>query len=157
MKTSLYTVTLVFAVVFMTACNKTKTYSKRLMKAGEWKVTELSVNGTNEAELPSWDINDCDIYDEPCLGDWENEEGGHSEFIWQFRDKGKTFEISRQAEEEEGHEHEHDHAEEEAAAQCYAFSGTYEVEEHKKDKMEFKSTSTLGHSGQTVVIKIEKK
>ena len=148
---------LLFSGILLTlgACNKTKTNSNKLIKAGEWTVTELSVNGTNEAELPSWHIEECDIYAESCHAEWENEEGGHSEFVWQFREKGKTFEISRQ-EGEHGHGA-HNHADEEANAQCYAFSGVYEVVESKKKSMEFKSTSTLGHSSSTVVIKIEKK
>ena len=137
------------------ACNKTKVNSKRLMKAGEWKVTELSVDGTNEAELPSWEIEDCDIYAQSCMAEWMNEEGGNAEFVWQFREKGKTFEISYQADED--HAHAHDHAAEEAAAQAYAFSGIYEVTECKSKKMQFQTTSALGHEGKSVVIKIEKK
>lgn len=161
MKTTIkFAALLLTLTVLASACNKTKTNSKRFINAGEWTVTELSVDGTNEDELPEWHIKDCEIYDESCHGDWENEEGGHTEFVWQFRDKGDVFEISRQAEEEgddHDHEHEHNHAEEEAIAQCYAFSGVYEVVERKKKSMEFKSTATLGHSGSTVVIKIEKK
>ena len=137
------------------ACNKTKVNSKRLMKAGEWKVTELSVDGTNEAELPSWEIEDCDIYAQSCMAEWKNDEGGHAEFVWQFREKGKTFEISYQADED--HAHAHDHAAEEAAAQAYGFSGIYEVIECKSKKMQFQTTSALGHDGKAVVIKIEKK
>ena len=96
MRINIKVATLVLSVALLAAgCNKSKTYSKRLIKAGEWTVTELSVDGTNEAELPSWHIQLCDIYAQSCYADWENEEGGHAEFIWQFRDKGKTFEISR--------------------------------------------------------------
>ncbi len=139
----------------MASCNKTKKVSKRFIKPGEWKVTTLTVDGTAEAELPTWEIKDCDIYGSSCEGEWKNDEGGHSEFIWQFRDKGDTFEISRQAE-EDGHGHTHDHAAEEAAAQCYNFSGVYEVVSSKKDEMEFKTTSALGYSGKEVIIKITK-
>lgn len=148
--------TLCAIVLIAAACNKSKTYSKRLIKAGEWNITELSVDGTNEDELPDWEIADCDIYEQSCQGEWKNDEGGHAIFVWQFRDKGDTFEISRQ-EEDDGHGHSHGHAEEEAIEQCYEFSGVYEVIEHKKKSMEFKSTATLGHPGQTVVIKMEKK
>ena len=135
------------------SCNKTKVNSKRLIKAGEWKVTELSVDGSNEAELPSWEIEDCDIYEQSCMGEWMNDEGGHAEFVWQFREKGKTFEISYQADED----HAHDHAAQEAAAQAYAFSGVYEVVGRKTKEMQFHTTSALGHAGKAVVIKIEKK
>jgi len=150
--------TLILAIaVGFAACNKSKINSKRFMKAGEWKVTELSVDGTNEDELPHWHVEDCDIYKESCEAHWENEEGGEAHFVWQYRDKGKTYEISYQKEEDSGgHSHSHDHATEEAEAQAYNFSGVYEVVSAKKKSMEFKSTSTLGFSGQTVVIKIEK-
>ncbi len=143
-------------IFLLGACNKTKINSKRFMKAGEWEVTELSVEGVNEAELPHWKVDDCNIYEQSCMADWENEEGGHAEFVWQFRDKGETFEISYQAV-EEGHSHEHDHAAEEAAAQAASFSGIYSVIKRDKDEMEFSSTITQGFEGQNVVIKIKKK
>lgn len=142
---TLFTVALIIAY----GCNKTKTYSKRL-DGGQWRVTELSVNGINEAELPEWTINECDIYSESCIGEWTNDEGGHAEFVWQFRNKGKTFEISNQS------DHTHSHADEEAQAQCSEFSGVYNVEESGRNKMKFTSTSTLGNPGQSTVMVIEK-
>jgi len=153
MRNLLSALTVVGVTLALVSCNKTKKASERFIKSGEWKVTELSVDGTNEDELPTWEIDDCDIYETSCVGEWENDEGGHSEFIWQFRDKGDTFEISRQAEEDE---HSHNHADEEVAEQCYNFSGVYEVITSKKDEMEFKSMDTEGFSGQEVVIKISK-
>lgn len=162
MKTFIHSLSLIAIIlVGFSACNKTKRNSNRFIKAGEWSVTELSVNGTNEDELPSWHIKDCEIYETSCFAEWENPEGGHAEFIWQFRDKGKTFEISHQAEADEGeehdHDHDHDHASQEAASQAYAFSGVYEVTEDKKDMMQFETTSAIGYQGETVLIKIEKK
>ena len=151
---------LVLFATIIFACNKVTINSNRLMKAGEWEVTELSVDGENEEELPYWHIEDCEIYgEESCMGEWENEEGGHALFIWQFREKGKVFEISRQEEEEDDHDHDHghDHAEEEAIEQCYNFSGVYDVVSSGKDEMEFSSTSTIGYEGKSVKIKIVKK
>ncbi len=147
--------TMITLLIGVVSCNKTKSTSKKFMKAGEWKVTELSVDGTNEDELPTWEVSDCEIYAESCMAEWKNDEGGHAEFVWQFRDKGDTFEISYQAE-EEGHEHEHDHAAEEAAAQAYNFSGIYTVVDKSKKNMEFSSSATLGYNGSAVTIKIEK-
>lgn len=143
-----------FAVLMFTACSKTNKANKRFIKAGEWKVTELSVDGTNEEELPIWEISDCDPYKEVCIGKWENEEGGHSDFAWQFNNDGESFVISRQGDD---HEHELEHADEEAVEQAYNFSGTYSVTESSKTKMSFTSTETLGFPGQTAVIVIEKK
>ncbi|MFK8037130.1 MAG: hypothetical protein AB8B74_02485 [Crocinitomicaceae bacterium] len=148
-------------LVGMSACNKTKSTSNKFIKAGEWTISELSVDGTNEDELPIWEIEDCDLYNESCFGEWKNDEGGHAEFIWQFREKANTLEISHQIkEEEDDHDHEgeeHDHAAEEAAEQAYNFSGVYEVVKNDKESMEFSSSSTAGFPGQAVVIKIEKK
>lgn len=145
-------------VVSLSACNKTAITADRFIDAGEWTATTLSVDGVPEDELPILEIMPCEIYDEVCLSEWKNEEGGHALFAWQFREKGKTFEISRQEEEEEGgHSHSHDHAEEEAVAQCLAFSGVYEVTERGKELMEFTSTATYGHAGKNVILRIEKK
>lgn len=149
---------IILSIAFI-ACNKTKMYTNRL-DGGDWKVTELSVDGTNEAELPEWTIGECDAYKEACKGDWKNDHGHKANFIWQFREKGKKFEISNQSKVEDvtagliGDMFFHA---EELADQCVNFSGTYEVVEHKKKMMEFKSTTTIGFPGKTVVIKIEKK
>lgn len=142
------------AAIMLSACSKTNKANKRFIKAGEWTVTELSVDGVSEDELPVWEISDCDPYEAVCIGHWENEEGGHAEFAWQFNNKGESFVVSHQAEEGE---HEHDHADEEAAEQAYNFSGTYSVTESGKTKMSFTSTETVGFPGQTAVIVIEKK
>lgn len=154
MKKVLATLFIAVLAIGITSCNKTKKVSNRFIKPGEWTVTEMSVDGTNEDELPKWEIDDCDIYGSSCMGHWENDEGGHADFVWQFRDKGETFEISYQAEEEAGHTH--DHADEEVAAQAYSFSGVYTVETSKKDEMTFTTTAAVGFPGQTVKIKIEK-
>lgn len=145
------------AVMLVAACSKTNRSTKRLIKAGEWTVTELSVDGANEAELPKWEISDCDPYEAVCIGKWENDEGGHADFAWQFNNNGDTFVVSHQAEEHEEGEHEHDHAAEEAAEQAYNFSGTYTVDESSKTKMKFTTTTATGFPGQSVVIVIEKK
>ena len=154
MKKNIMIIAGVLLMTVVSSCNKTKVTSERFIKAGEWKVTELSVDGVNEGELPKWEIEDCDVYEESCFGEWKNEEGGHAEFIWQFSEKANTFEISHQASDE--HDHEGGHAAEEAAVQAYNFSGVYEVIEKSKTEMEFESTRTSGHSGNTVKIKIEK-
>lgn len=142
----------VLSIALLTAsCNKTKSTSKRFMKAGEWTVTELSVDGVSQEELPHWVIGDCDIYNESCIGSWQNDEGGATDFIWQVTDKGDSFIISRQGP-DEGLEH----ADEEMATQCFEFSGTYDIVENEKTMMKFTSTATEAFSGQSAIITIEK-
>lgn len=43
--------TILTVVLVFTACNKTKTYTNRL-DGGKWLVTEISVDGIKETELP---------------------------------------------------------------------------------------------------------
>lgn len=148
MKTKLITIT-TSIVLAISACSKTKVSTNKI-GGEEWHVTELSVDGVNEDELPHLMFNDCNAYEESCTGQWKNHEGGKSNFAWQFRNKGKTFEISNQS------ELTGDHAQDEAVLQCQNFSGVYEVIERKKESMELKSKTTLAYSNQTVVIKLEK-
>lgn len=143
----------VFSIaVLFASCNKTKSTSKRFIKAGEWNVTELSVDGVNQEELPFWTIGDCDIYEESCIGSWQNDEGGATDFVWQVTSNGESFVISRQGP-DEGLEH----ADEEMATQCFEFSGTYDIIENEKTSMKFTSTATEGFPGQAAVIVLEKK
>jgi len=145
----LVTSTVLTVAILFTACNKTKMYANRL-DGGEWHITELSVDGVTEAELPHWQIGECDAYKESCTGDWENHEGGKGKFAWQFREKGNKFEISNQS------ELTGEHKQDEAILQCQNFSGVYEVKEHKKKSMTFETSSAVGFSGKKVVMKIEK-
>jgi len=146
------------APLIYASCNKTKINTNRL-DGGEWKITELSVDGVNEAEFPHWNISECDAYDETCMGEWINHHGNIVKFAWQFRDKGKTFEISNQSTFEEATAGltGHDYLEaEENLEQCQNFSGVYGVVKRKKTSMEFKTSSSIGFPGKLVVIKIEK-
>jgi hypothetical protein len=138
----------------MSACNKTKKAHQWLIKAGEWKVVTLTVDGVAVDELPHWEIEDCKVYKESCIGEWKNDEGGHAEFIWQFREKGTIFQVAFQ---ENDHGHAHTDADHEAEEQCIEFSGVYNVTAHTKDKLELSSTSIAAHNGKTVIIKLEKK
>lgn len=142
------------ASLALAACNKTKSNSNRLMKAGTWEVTELTVDGTAQTILPDLIIEDCDIYDETCYGEWEGG-GGHAYFAWQFRDKGKIFEISRQ-EMPDDHGHSHGAAGLAIEQQCYEFSGVYQVDESSSTSFSFSSSSTTGFPGKKVVMKIAK-
>jgi len=121
------------------------------MKAGEWKVSSILIDNASQGDLPTWMINDCDIYDEVCLAKWMASNGAETVFAWQFRDKGQTFEISRQ----EGSTDDSPNSLA-IAQQCYDFSGIYDVEEEKKDRMRFSSETTLGYPEQKVVIEIGK-
>lgn len=152
---------LVIVLVIATSCDKTRSTSNNFISGAEWTVTEMTVDGVTEDELPTWEIGACEIYETSCEGHWKNDEGGETSFIWQIRDQGKTFEISHQGEEDDDHDghdhdHDHDHAGIEVAMQAYNFSGVYEVIESSTNMMHFQTTVALGHTDKTVVIKITK-
>lgn len=74
MKLIITSLSLVLLVSTLNSCNKTKTNANRI-EDGEWEVTELSVDGVNQDELPHLHFSDCDTYSSPCTGEWENHEG----------------------------------------------------------------------------------
>lgn len=146
--------------VLATGCNKTKSFSNRL--SGEtWAVTKLTIDGEEEESdhFPTLEFADCDIYEEVCEGHWMLE-GEEAHFAWQFDERGSLFTISNQSTAEHDHDHEHeDDAEHEHADpvdQCQDLSGTYDVEEMKRSTMTIKSTSTVGHEGEEVMLVLEK-
>ena len=139
---------ILIAAAFLTACSKTKKYSKRL--AGEeWTAKSVTIDGQATDEHFVLAFDDCDIYEELCMGTWESEEGhahGTEEevrFVWQFREKGKVFQLSNQT---EGHE----------AVQASSFSGIYDVMEMDKEHFKITSASTVGYLGKKVEIVMER-
>lgn len=138
--------------ISLAACDKDKRASKRLMKAGVWNVTDISVDGTAINDLPLWKISDCDIYEEVCAAQWEFK-GKQSAFFWQYNEKAETFTISRVVAPEDCE----DFYTEEVEQQTYLYSGTYKVVECKRKLRVFESMETVGFSGQKVVIQIEVK
>ncbi len=147
-------------IVFATSCNKTQQNARKFLKAGYWEVKEIKIDDDSEDDLPKWHIEDCKIYKESCYAEWILDDGGVSEFVWQFRDDGKTFEISNQSALDDDHNHDdddgHDHDGDDAKYQCSALSGTYQVIELSKKEMIIESTETLGHSSKKVYIRLEK-
>lgn len=143
--------TLALLMIFA-ACNKDRRISKRLIKPGEWKVTELSVGGVADSILPKWKINSCeDIFEEVCTGRWISPTDT-AEFYWQFNDKANEFVISYAIDTAKCDSFYTDVS----AFQSFNYSGTYEVTRHKRKEMEFESMSTLGYPGDKVVVRIEK-
>lgn len=149
MKTSLY---ILFAVLFVTtiACDKDKRASKRFMKPGTWQVKEVSVAGNNLDTLPTWSVNNCDIYENLCTASWTRN-GVSSQIHWQFNDKAQTFKISRVVPPEECENFYTELVEQ----QTYQYSGVYDVIESKKTRKVFESNATIGYAGQKVRIVIE--
>lgn len=146
---------ILFAVLLVSAlfaCNKTATNAKRLINSGKWKVIELKADGTEIMSGTYWEIDMCDHSDELCYGEWKTADGGHALFAWQFREKGKAFELSRQ--EEEG-AHSHGGADKKAAELCYGLSGVYDVTESSRSRMVLESTKAKEYDGKKVRLVIE--
>lgn len=147
-----HTFLLLLAALFLTttACNKDKRASRRFMKPGTWKVTELSVNNVNMDTLPTWSVNSCDIYENLCTASW-NRNGVSSQFYWQFNDKAQTFKISRVVPPSECENFYTEQVEQDT----YHFTGEYKVEETTKTRKVFGSLATVGHPGVYVRIVLE--
>jgi hypothetical protein len=143
------------AVALFTSCNKTRVNSNRF--SGEiWKVVSITVNGVAEDQdhLPVFEFEDCDIYEEVCMGHWVlNNEDAH--FAWQFTDNGETLTISNQSESSHEHEHEDDYQHMDPVEQCQNFSGSYVVVVSKRKSMEISSTETIGYPGAEVLIELK--
>lgn len=128
------------------SCNKNKKFSKRL--SGEsWSINEITIDGDKQEDLATLTFNECDIYKDNCFASWEVD-GDKANFVWQFRDKAKVFEISNQSELSDDLEL--------AIRQCINYSGIYNVTNDSKTSLTIKSSSTIGYENEEVIIKIQK-
>lgn len=142
--------TIFILIVVLLSCNKDKQASKRFMKPEEWKITSLQISDSTVTELPTWSVNNCEIYEEKCIANW-NIQGKSSSFYWQFNDKAREFVIARVVLPEDCE----DFYTVKAEQQTYKFSGSYKVIETSKSKKIVESYATLGFEGEKVVIEIE--
>jgi hypothetical protein len=142
--------TILLLGIIVVSCNKDKRASKRLIKPGEWEVTKITIGDSSISNLPIWAIQECDIYEDLCEGDWKLD-GNTSSFYWQFNDKAKEFVLSRVVAPEDCE----DFYTVEVEQHTYKFSGRYKVLETSKSKKIFESTNTIGFEGELVRIEIE--
>jgi hypothetical protein len=148
MKQILIYTAIIISIITLFSCNKTKQSAKTLQST-TWNMTALTIDGVADTNLAELEFGEGNIYKEVLTGKWHN--FGHSHgasapeinFAWQFRDKGKTFEISNQSEGED-------------ALQCSQLSGVYKVENSSKTEYEFGSSATIGYNGKKVVMKMKK-
>ncbi len=137
-------------VITYSACNKTKYRSNRI-DDNKWQIVTLTVDGVSDNYLPTLKFNDSDIYKEASKGWWYYGEEGHGEIAWQFRDNGKIFEFSNQA------DHAHGVEDVKAAEQAINYSGVYKVIKLSRNNFEIESNETFGNKGKKVIIKMNRK
>ena len=141
-----------FLVLAASGCNKEKRYSKKLIKGESWSVEYITVDGTDLAGASgSWTVSGDDIYKTVSQVSWQGSDAANvTAFEWQFRDKGKSWVLNylQDCDECEGP------MLDELDYIAHSLTGTYEVVEHKKKEMVFKSSETLAYPGQVVEIKI---
>lgn len=145
------TIIFLLSVFVFASCNKDKRNSNRLINRGPWQVTTLTVDGVSDSLLPVITFDDCDIYEDTCTAQWMLSSSRKNEFNWQFNDKAKTFIISRQYDGDTSA-----FVLDIVKWQCYQYSGTYQVLKAKRNIMEFESTTTVGYSGSTVRMVLER-
>ncbi len=149
----------VFLSTALVSCDKIKNRSKKLQRqplSGNiyWSVKSLTINGVESDIKGSWVVSQDYIYDTIQTFTWSgNPAFGESTFEWQFQDRAKIIQLNHRL----------------YCAECdgifldsmdyfsNAITGTYTVEKQSRKKMIFKSNSTVGFSGQEVIIEIEGK
>jgi hypothetical protein len=142
--------TMILALVLV-ACDKNNRASKRLMRPGNWVITQLTVDGSNYTnEAIFWSINSCDIESALCTGTW-NLGDKNSQFYWQFNENAELFKLSRIVAPEDCE----DFYTEEVEQMTYLFSGEYKVVESKRKSKIFESQNTIGFEGKLVRIALE--
>ena len=145
------TILIPILAILLVACDKNNRASKRLMRPGNWVVTQLTVDGSNYSnEDILWSINDCDIEEELCTGQWYLQDK-NSQFYWQFNEDAEIFTLSRIVAPEDCE----DFYTEEVEQMTYKFSGEYNVIESKRKSKIFESQETIGFEGEKVRIELE--
>jgi hypothetical protein len=152
MKTKTTLLALAILSITLTACNKEKRFSKKLIKGEKWAVKSINVEDSQINTGGTWLVTqDVVIYDQVPQVLWQNDTS-NTIFNWQFQNKGDIFELN----------YSHDTTECDSNTLtyldylCYDITGTYKVEQHKKKEMRFSSEVTNGYYGQKVSISIEK-
>jgi len=152
MKTKNILKVLIALVLILSSCNKEKRYSQKLMKGEVWSIKYIKINGTESDFHGQWFIqSDVNIYDSVPTLEWK-QDAMDAFFEWQFQDKGENIQLnySQLCSEAEGSLLDTlDHI-------GYAMTGLYSVERHGRNKMEFKSNSTLGYTPNNVEISLER-
>lgn len=135
------------------ACNKEKRFSRKFIKGEVWSVTAIRVDGTKMPFKGEWLISqDVDIYDSVPQCIWKLG-SMDAVFEWQFQNKGKSLQLNYM----------------QLCAECEAsemdtldyiafnLTGNYSVEQHRRNKMRFSSTETIGYVGENIEIALERK
>jgi hypothetical protein len=139
--------------ITISACNKDKFYSKRLMKEETWTVQSIKINDTLSEISGAWEITQVvNIYDSVPQAVWK-QSSNDAIFQWQFHEKAKKFYINYQVLCEECEPNTLDTLDNFANA----LSGEYDVIDLSRKKMSFSSSTTKGFNGKKVEIVIEKK
>jgi len=134
--------------LFFNSCDKNQNNSNKLMKGEVWQVEYILIDGENQVFKGRWQIiQDVDIYENVPSALWRSE-GQEKVFYWQFRNKGKTFEILPDTI--------CNGSVQDLCFFSYSISGEYLAKRHSKKKMIFSSSNTKGFPGKLVEISIGK-
>lgn len=143
---------LLFTFFIFNSCNKEKRYSQKLMKGENWNVKHIKINGETSNYTGNWYvISDIDIYESIPTIEWK-QDGMDAIFEWQFQNNGETFQFSYNQLCSEANGILLDTLD----YISHNISGSYNVERHGRNKMEFHCSSTIGYPNQMVEIFIER-
>lgn len=138
-------------LLVLASCNKDKCQSKKLMRGETWRISQLMIDGQSEDVVKKMVFSKCDIYDEYCTALWISNDNDTTSFYWQMNERGSEFKLIRYNDADSC-------CSQSTAADYYCFqlSGIYQVIKAKKKEMIFESTTTIGYSGSTVRMVLER-
>jgi len=152
MKTKFIIVIIAILSITITACNKEKRYSKRLIKGQVWNVKNITIDDSSLNVFGQWlVVQDVNIYETVPRVSWTTDTSG-TIFEWQFQQQGDIFQLN----------YNHDILECDNLTLSnldylsYDLTGTYDVEKHGRKEMKFTSTQTIKYPNQKVEILIER-
>jgi hypothetical protein len=142
---------LIFILLIAFSCNKDKRYSKQLMRGETWRVSQLEINGASQEVVRKLVFSTCDIYEEYCQALWIASNNDTTTFYWQINEKGKEFRLMRYNDADSCCTSSNT-----ADYYCFQLSGNYSLVESKRKIKIIESTTTVGYSGSTVRMVLER-
>lgn len=133
---------------FLFACTKSEVRTNKILKHGDWQVTEMLIGTQNITTVPKWRLDEPTEDGAFSTGTWTHYNGTTANFKWRFDPYvgSFTFSVDNTIPQDK---------QVKAYIQCNNLAGEYSVLKDKSKMFEFESVSTYGYSGTNLFIRIE--
>jgi hypothetical protein len=133
---------------FLFACTKSEVRTHKILKHGDWQVTELLIGTQSMATIPKWHLDEPSEDGAFSTGTWTHYNGTKAQFKWRFDPYVGTFSFSIDKSITQDKQLK-------AYIQCNNLAGEYTVLKDKSKMFEFESLVTNGYPETSVFIRIE--